>query len=119
MPVLNGPCVLAAALLAAAAPVAGQSPPSAAAPTEYEVKAAFLYNFARFVEWPAEGRRSEPFVITVLGQDPFGRVLDDTVAGKAVAGRPIEVRRASRVEEAAGAQIVFVSASEAPNMPAT
>jgi uncharacterized protein DUF4154 len=92
----------------------------AAPPTEYEVKAAFLYNFTRFVEWPPESLRdtSEPFVIAVLGRDPFGPVLDDTVAGKTVAGHRIEVRRASRVEDVADAQMVFISASERASAPA-
>jgi hypothetical protein len=105
--------VLATATLAGAQ---GEVVPSPA-PTEYEVKAAFLYNFARFVEWPAEAVRAEPFVITVLGRDPFGTVLDETVAGKTVAGRPIQVKRASRVDEVSDASIVFVSASENKDLP--
>src|SRR6185295_10763354 len=85
-------CALAAVLVLPAAPARAQTePPPAPSPTEYEVKAAFLYNFARFVEWPAEARHDPgtPFVIAVLGHDPFGGVLDETVAGKTVGGRPI------------------------------
>jgi hypothetical protein len=83
-------------------------------PSEYEVKAAFLYNFARFVEWPpdAPGRDERPFVVAVLGDDPFGDALDRTLAGKTVASRPIAVRRLSSPEEAQHANIVFVSSSE-------
>jgi hypothetical protein len=94
--------------------------PPAPSPTEYEVKAAFLYNFARFVEWPAEPGHDPgaPFVIVILGHDPFGAVLDETVAGKTVGGRPIEVRRVPRVDEAREAQIVFVASSERPNLTA-
>jgi hypothetical protein len=94
------------------------TPPAAAG--EYEVKAAFLYNFTRFVEWPPEslGDADEPFVIAVLGRDPFGPVLDGTVAGKTVAGHRIEVRRAARVDDARDAQIVFVCASERASAPA-
>jgi hypothetical protein len=94
--------------------------PPAASPTEYEVKAAFLYNFARFVEWPATSLRDpdSPFVIAILGRDPFGAILDETVAGKTVAGRPIEVRRVPRVDDARDAQIVFISPSERPNTAA-
>jgi hypothetical protein len=101
-----------ALVLAATAAVRAQS--DAPPPTEYEVKAAFLYNFARFVEWPAEAFRDAhaPFVIAVLGRDPFGRALDQTVAGKSVLGRRIEVRRADRLDGVRGAHIVFVSASE-------
>jgi uncharacterized protein DUF4154 len=119
MALLTAQAVLAALVLASAtAGAPADAPPAAAAPTEYEVKAAFLYNFARFVEWPPESLRAEQFVIVVLGRDPFGAVLDDTVSGKTVGGRPIQVRRASRVDEVRDAQIVFVSASEAPDTPA-
>lgn len=113
---------VAALLLGAAAVVRAQPEPSPppASPTEYEVKAAFLYNFARFVEWPRESGHDPgaTFVIAILGHDPFGAVLDETVAGKAVGGRPIEVRRVSRVDEAREAQIVFVAPSERPNTAA-
>ena len=110
--------ILAIAVSTAAARVRSDAPVRTP-PTEYEVKAAFLYNFARFVEWPAETFHDaqEPFVIAVLGRDPFGSVLDDTVSGKTVLGRRIEVRRASRVEEARDAQIVFVCASERSTTP--
>jgi hypothetical protein len=81
-----------------------------AAPTGSEVKAAYLFNFASFVEWPpaAFGSSSEPLAVCVFGDDPFGRVLDDTLAGERVAGRPLAARRIGRPAEAAGCQIVFV-----------
>jgi hypothetical protein len=81
---------------------------------EYQVKAAFLYNFARFVEWPPEVFRgpNDPFVICVLGRDPFGRALDDVIAGRKIAGRPIAVRRVSEAPRAVGCKILFVSSSE-------
>jgi hypothetical protein len=109
--------VVAALVLGAAVTRAQPEPPS---PTEYEVKAAFLYNFTRFVEWPPEGLRDPgaPFVIAIVGRDPFGAVLDETVAGKTAGGRPIEVRRVPRVEEARDAQIVFVSSAERSNIAA-
>jgi hypothetical protein len=112
--------VVAALLLGAALARAQPKPPSPPSPTEYEVKAAFLYNFTRFVEWPPEGLRDPgaPFVIAIVGHDPFGAALDETVAGKTAGGRPIEVRRVPRVEEARGAQIVFVSSSERSNIAA-
>ncbi|MFQ5495464.1 MAG: YfiR family protein [Phycisphaerae bacterium] len=60
-----------------------------------KVKAAYLYNFAKFVTWPKGAFDSDkaPLVIGVLGRDPFGRILDDTVQSKTVRGRRIEVRR--------------------------
>jgi hypothetical protein len=112
--------VAAALLLGAAVARAQPEPPSPPSPTEYEVKAAFLYNFTRFVEWPPEALRDPgaPFVIAIVGHDPFGAVIDETVAGKTAGGRPIEVRRVPRVEEARDAQIVFVSSSERSNLAA-
>jgi|SRR5579863_5752278 len=80
---------------------------------EYQVKAAFLYNFAKFVEWPSgTGGRSSSIAICVLGQNPFGRVLEDTVDGKTVDGKTFVVRHVSEVKAAAHCQIVFVCSSE-------
>jgi hypothetical protein len=85
-------------------------------PTEYQVKAAFLYSFAKFVQWPPEAFAApgDPFVVGVLGEDPFGRILDETLAGKTVLDRPIQVRRFGSPEEAGQAHIVFVGGSEEP-----
>ena len=84
------------------------------APGEYEVKAAFLYNFAKFVEWPPEGWPAwkEGFVITILGDDPFGATIDDTLQGKTVDNRRVMVRRARRPEDVGSTQILFISDSE-------
>lgn len=78
------------------------------------MKAAFIYNFAKFVEWPQGARADEPFVVTVLGADPFGRALEDALRGKTVEGRPIVLRRAARLDEVGASQILFISGSEAP-----
>lgn len=83
-------------------------------PTEYELKAAFLYNFARFAEWPpsAFAGPNEPIVICVLGRDPFGPILDDTVRGKSLGPRRFDVRRIATAAKADGCHIVFIAASE-------
>ena len=81
---------------------------------EYEVKAAFLYKFGNFVDIPASA--GEPFVVTILGDDPFGDALDATVRDKSIGERRIQVRRTRNVQEAAASDIVFVSASEKPRM---
>lgn len=86
-------------------------------PTDYQVKAAFLYNFAKFVKWPEESLKGR-FVVAVIGQDPFGETLDRAFAGKTVLDRPVEVRRARDVHEAGGAQIVFVGESERARLAA-
>lgn len=81
---------------------------------EYDLKAVFLYNFAIFVEWPASALPAPeaPFVIGILGEDPFGSALDEVVAGERVKGRPLTVRRCRSLEEATGCHILFISASE-------
>lgn len=81
---------------------------------EYQVKAAFLYNFAKFVQWPAEAFKtaSDPIAICVLGQDPFGNSLEDTVAGKAIEGRSLTVRHISSSKQVAGCHVLFIGSAE-------
>jgi hypothetical protein len=87
---------------------------------EYDLKAVFLYNFASFVEWPEEPGRiaGTPFVIGVLGDDPFGAVLDDVIRGEAVRGAPLQVRRCRTLADVAGCRILFVSKTGAPPLAA-
>ncbi len=87
--------------------------------SEYEVKAAMLYNFARFVDWPQQalGQPSEPLVLGVLGPDPFGGILDDTLRGVTVNGRPIVVRRFAGVADLKVCHILFISSSEVKSLP--
>jgi hypothetical protein len=93
---------------------------SAQAMGEYQVKAAFLYNFARFVEWPATafGNDKEPFRICVIGKDPFGDTLEQAVRAKTVSGRSFVVAGISGPSHAADCQILFVSSSEKNRLPA-
>jgi len=88
---------------------------SAAPPAEYQLKAVFLFNFAQFVEWPAGAfaDAGAPLVIGILGEDPFGALLDDTVRGEKVGGRELLVQRYRRAEDVAACHILFVSRSEA------
>ena len=80
-------------------------------PSEYDVKAAFLYNFAKFVEWPAQAfpNADSPFTIC-LASDPFGGTLDKIVQGESLEGRPLVVRRISPTD-VNGCQIVYVGAA--------
>jgi hypothetical protein len=82
--------------------------------SEYQVKAAFLVNFARFVEWPSEsfGAASDPIVFGVYGKDLFGAALEQAVRGKRVDGHPVEIRRTSEVRALRSCHVVFVPASE-------
>jgi YfiR/HmsC-like len=82
-------------------------------PTEYEVKAAYLYNFGRFVEWPAKvSAASEYFSICVLGGDPFGATFDATIAGESINGKKVVVARITKPQDAASCRILFISSSE-------
>ncbi len=78
---------------------------------EYELKAAFLYKLASFVEWP-HAAADGPLRIGVIGKDPFGADLDGLVQGKVVNGRLFQVRRFQPGEDIRGCEIVFVSPSE-------
>jgi len=81
---------------------------------EYQVKAVFLFNFAKFVEWPATAFKSanEPIRICLLGQNPFGSSLEDAVRGKSVGSRSFELREVSNAQEACKCHILFVRASQ-------
>ena len=89
------------------------SAPALPAPSEYQVKAAFLFNFARFVEWPAVTfvSASSPFAVCVFGDDPFGADLDSVVQGETAVGRPMVVRRLREARDASQCQIVFIAGS--------
>jgi hypothetical protein len=82
------------------------------------VKTAFLFNFAKFIEWPASSFASpqSPFTICVLGQNPFGNILDDTLRGKMIGDRPLTVRRLSDKTEARQCQMVFISSLESAHL---
>ncbi len=97
--------------------LAGMLTAGAQVTREYDLKAAFLFNFAQFVEWPATafGSSDAPFTIGVLGADPFGTALDDVVRNEKVNGRQLIVLRYRSVEEIKGCQILFISESESPN----
>ena len=83
------------------------------------MKTAFLFNFAKFIEWPPSSFATpqSPFTFCVLGQDPFGSILTDTLQGKVIRDRPLAVRRLKDKSEARSCQIVFVSSSESPHLP--
>lgn len=87
-------------------------------PQEYKVKAAFLYNFTLFVEWPAEAfsGNDSPLNICILGKSPFGDVLG-SLKGKTVKTRKLVVRQINSVQEMRSCQVLFVSASEKMQLP--
>jgi hypothetical protein len=81
-------------------------------PEEYQVKAVYLYNFGKFIEWPATVPKTESFNICILGRDPFGPILDATLGGEAINNRKLAARRIAATREADGCRILFISSSE-------
>jgi hypothetical protein len=101
--------VIAAAIATAVA----QSPTGAVINREYAIKAAFLYRFLNYVEWPAQAfpEETSPFIIGVYGTNPFGNVLNQVAKDKKVAVRSIEVRSLSSASEVSKCHILFVPKS--------
>jgi hypothetical protein len=87
-------------------------------PTEYQVKAAYLYNFGKFVSWPTESKATPPesFEICVLGDDPFGAVLDAVVKGGTISGRAAATKRLSAITDVNNCRVLFISSSEDPRL---
>ncbi len=94
--------------------------PQSATPGEYQLKAAFLFNFAKFIEWPPSSfaNPQSTFEICILGNDPFGTAMDDLLRGKVVAEHPVVVTRRKGIEDARHCQILFISSSEQKRLPA-
>jgi len=81
---------------------------------EYQIKAAFVYNFTKFVEWPAErfAGADDPIVIGILGKNPFGESLENAVRGRKIGGRDITVISLSPSAEQTHVHVLFVAAGE-------
>lgn len=101
---------LGVVVVVAAPPQARQAGPA----NEYQVKAAFLYNFAKFVEWPPQAFASptEPIVIGIAGRDPFGDLLVETTRGERVNGRAIEIRHFGPRDPIRGCHVLFLGTME-------
>lgn len=84
-----------------------------ARPNEYQVKAAYLFNFGKFVKWPANViDKTSFFAVCVLGQDPFGATLDSIMAGEELDGKHLVVKRISAAQDADDCRILFISSNE-------
>ena len=89
-------------------------------PSEYQLKAAFVFHFAEFVDWPARAFTApgSPMIIGILGDNPFGNELEQAVRGKSLNNHPLTVKPISSVAEAAtNCHILFVSSSEKKRFP--
>jgi len=85
---------------------------------EYQIKALFLFNFGKYVDWPAAAFPSTntPITIGVLGTDSFGDNLQHDIDGKTINGRPLVIKHLSSDSDLSGCQILFISDSEAARM---
>jgi hypothetical protein len=83
-------------------------------PQEYKVKAAFVYNFAEFIEWPdvAFANTDAPFAIAVIGNDPFNGILEQVIAGKKIAGRSVVIKHFNSSDDISSCQVLFIPATE-------
>lgn len=87
--------------------------------TEYQLKAAFIFHFAQLVEWPREAAgASGNLVLCTLGDDPFHGELENTVSGKRVGSRMLQVRHPRLPQESHGCQLLFISKAESRRIPA-
>src|ERR1700733_3908157 len=79
---------------------------------EYDLKAAFLYNFTKFIEWPPASLASGAFIIGIFGEDPFGSAIEDVTRGKSVSGHEIQIRRLKEPAEARNCNMIFVTSTD-------
>jgi hypothetical protein len=95
--------------------VAAPAPPAFAQPSENAVKAAFIPKFARYVVWPpaAHPAPRQPYVLCVIGRDPFGPLLDRAASREMIEGRAVTIRRHASADEAAGCHLAFVRGATA------
>jgi len=82
--------------------------------SEYQMKAAYLYNFAKFVEWPSQTFKnaSDPMVICVFGQEPLFRTLEEAVSGERIEDRKLMVHQVSDIQQASNCHILFLGSSD-------
>jgi len=101
-------------VVAGACLIVAQALGAADAPTENQVQAVFLFNFSRFVEWPPQAFAApgDPFVIGIVGTDPFGSRLDEAVHNEQINGHALTVRRFRNISELDNCQILFIDRSE-------
>jgi uncharacterized protein DUF4154 len=108
-------CVMALLALTVAVPIRPQEAPS----IEYQLKAAFLFNFAKFFAWPPDAFQSDktPITLCVFRNDPFGGALDEVIRGKAINNRELLSRRIADLRDLKVCQLVFVSQKEEKQLP--
>jgi hypothetical protein len=109
---------LAAGILAGFLHLSHDATAAPARSPEYQVKAAFLFNFAQFIEWPTNAlpQPQTPLIIGILGPDPFDTALDEIVRGEAVKGHPLIVQRYRELEDVGACHILFINETDATKL---
>lgn len=100
--------------IAALSFLVGAPPAWAQDRVEYQVKGAYLFKFGDYVEWPENAlpKPGKPFVIGILGEDPFGPSLDQILKRKSIQGRPIQIKRYKQVEDVWDVQVLFLGRAD-------
>lgn len=90
-----------------------------AKPTEDQVKAAYVFNFGKFVKWPPNSAvtRAGAFAICIFGDDPIGTVLESSLANQTLDGKPLAIRRLKKPRDAAGCRILYIGAGQGRKLP--
>ncbi len=85
---------------------------------EHEIKAVYLFNFAQFVKWPTEvlPDQHSPIIIGILGKDPFGTFLEETIEGEEIDGRPLQIQHFSSAREIENCHILFIHPAFTPRL---
>jgi hypothetical protein len=81
-------------------------------PTKYQIEAVYLYQFGNFIQWPAQQGGDQSFEICVLGRDPFGKTLDNTIAGEKIGNEPLKADRIVDLNDVKHCRILYISPSE-------
>jgi uncharacterized protein DUF4154 len=115
MAFLRTTAIALATLIVALFPHAAWAQPQSEPKDEYALKAVFLYNFCRFIEWPKSAFASpnDPIIIGIVGQDPFGSLLNEAVRGETSRGRAIRIEHYPKPDAIGKCHLLFVSQSEA------
>lgn len=95
-------------------PSYGEIKSSQQTPSEYEMKAIYLFNFLRFASWPETifDKPQSPLVIGIYGKDPFGSLLDNIICKKNIRKHPVEIKRMKYLKDIKSCHLLFISSSE-------
>ena len=104
------PCPLFILILGLSLPGWTPNPAVRNQPTEFHVKAAYLYLFGKYITWPADPKPD--FTIGIYGPDPFGSIMEEVLMGKKVRGKPVAIKRFSTNAQVEGCQILYIGAGE-------